>query len=94
MRRYTGEALAAGLCLAGVCSADCIRLVLQEGDYTIIASDGVANPLDDEWLVKSAAGYDGGCARELALKLLEEAIEKYGQDDDMTVLTVLLQKRA
>ena len=94
VRRYTGEALAAGLCLEGVCSADCIRLVLQEGDYTIIASDGVANPLDDEWLVKSAAGYDGGCARELALKLLEEAIEKYGQDDDMTVLTVLLQKRA
>jgi len=94
VRRYTGEALAAGLCLEGVSSADCMRLIMQEGDYIIIASDGVANPIDDEWLMKSAAEYKGGCARELALKLLEEAIEKYGQEDDMTVLTVFLQKRA
>jgi len=92
--RFTGEALAAGLCVEGVCGADCTRLILKEGNYIIIASDGVATTLDDEWLQKSAADYCGDCARELALKLLEEAIEKYGQDDDMTVLTVLLQKRA
>jgi len=94
VRRYTGEALAAGLCLDGVSSADCTSLLMQEGDCIIIASDGVANPLDDEWLRSSAAAYSGGCARELSLKLLEEAIEKYGQDDDMTVIAVLLQKRA
>jgi len=92
--RFTGEALAAGLCVEGVCCADCMRLTIKEGNYIIIASDGVATSLDDEWLVKSAAEYNGECARELALKLLEEAVEKYGQDDDMTVLTVLLQKRA
>lgn len=92
--RFTGEALAAGLCIEGVCGADCMRLTLKEGSYIIIASDGVATALDDEWLKKSAAEYNGECARELALTLLEKAIEKYGQEDDMTVLTVLLQKRA
>lgn len=91
--RIECETLAAGLYLEGVKSPESTRLLLKEGDFVIVASDGVATALDDEWLKKSAADYEGGSARELSLKILEEAIKKYGQEDDMTVLTILLQKR-
>jgi stage II sporulation protein E len=91
--RIECETLAAGLYLEGIKNPESTRLLLKEGDFVIVASDGVATALDDEWLKKIAADYSGGSARELSLKLLEEAVKKYGQEDDMTVLTILLQKR-
>ncbi len=91
--RVECETLAAGLYLEGIKSPESTRLLLKEGDFVIVASDGVATALDDEWLKKTAAEFQGGSARELSLKILEEAVKKYGQEDDMTVLTILLQKR-
>ncbi len=91
--RIECETLAAGLYIEGVKCPESTVLMLKEGDFVIVASDGVANALDDGWLKKTAAEYSGGLARELSLKILEEAIKKYGQEDDMTVLVILLQKR-
>lgn len=91
--RVECDTLAAGLYAEGIKTPDCTRLLLKEGDFIIVASDGVATALDDEWLVKTASGYEGSSSRELSMKVLEEAIKKYGQEDDMTVLAILLQKR-
>ncbi len=93
VNRVDCETLAAGLSLDGVKNPDCSRFLLKEGSFIIIASDGVATSIDDGWLKKAASEYSGNSTRELSMKLLDEAIKKYGKEDDMTVLSVLLQKR-
>ena len=92
--RIDCDTLAAGLSVDGMKEPDCSRFLLNEGSFVIIASDGVATAIDDTWLREAAAEYPGDSARELSMKLLDEAVKKYGKDDDMTVLSILLEKRA
>ncbi len=91
--RVDCDTLAAGLSIDSIKNPDCSRFLLKEGSFIIIASDGVATSIDDGWLTKAAAEYSGNSARELSMKLLDEAVKKYGKEDDMTVLSILLQKR-
>lgn len=72
--------------------ADLTKLSLNEGDFIIIASDGIADRADDEWLKKAASSYSGDSPKELSACILEEAEKLKGCEDDMTVLIFRLQK--
>lgn len=73
---------------------DEINLKLEPGHFAIIASDGVSAEGDDLWLKTMISEYRGTEPKELAKKILEEAIKLYGCEDDMTVLAVYLEERS
>jgi len=94
VRRFEGESLAAGLMSGQGALPDVVELRLDPGNFAIIVSDGILNGEDDGWLRTLAAGYEGKAAKELARMIVEQAAEKTGRRDDMTVLTVFLEERS
>jgi stage II sporulation protein E len=93
VRRVKGESLAAGLGSPGLYTPDCTKVRLEAGSIAVIASDGVANGQDDAWIVEFIDGFDGIFSKELARGILEKAVEKYGCEDDMTVLSIVVENR-
>ncbi|NLO48515.1 MAG: SpoIIE family protein phosphatase [Clostridiales bacterium] len=93
VRRVKGESLAAGLGNAGAYAPDCTKVRLEAGSLAVIASDGVANGQDDTWIADNIEGYEGRNAKELARSILDKAVEKYGCEDDMTVLSIAVENR-
>ena len=92
VRRVRGESLAAGL--SGGRTPDCLRMDLSADSLAVITSDGVANCRDDLWLVEMVEKMEPGEARAGARKILDRALELCDRDDDMTVLTVSITRRA
>ena len=92
IRRVEGETLAAGL-LSGEGSApDTVRMRLKPGSLAVVASDGVLAEQDDAWLRELLRGEERDM-KGLARTVLHAAEERYGANDDMTVLTVRVEER-
>jgi stage II sporulation protein E len=94
VRRVKGESLAAGLATSGAYAPDCTRIKLEAGSLAVIASDGVAAEREDSWVVEMIEGFEGMNAKELSRCILEQAVAKYGCEDDMTVLSISVETRS
>ena len=93
IRRIKGQSLAVGLSAPPYDSPDHIKLKLAAGTQAVIISDGVTAGLDDAWLREKIASHDGNSSKELAREILKSATQRFGSDDDMTVLTVHITER-
>ena len=87
-----GDSLSAGL--RGDCEnlPDHIATRLDAGSTAVIVSDGVTGGEDTEWLCLEL-GNETAPGREFARRVLEEAGRRTGCSDDMTVITVNVEKR-
>ena len=81
VRRITGHALPVGL-RESAAEPDITRLTLKEGSFVVMISDGVADPLGDEWLQDLIAGWDGSDPQLLAGLILQEAVRRGEPTDD------------
>ncbi len=70
------------------------ELILQEGDFFVMCSDGVADRDSDGWVRQLIGQYEGTSPRELATRLAAVAEQTRGAGDDITVMamTVSLSK--
>ena len=93
IRRIRGESLAPGLSSGEGTAPDVVRMRLRPGCLAVIASDGVIADDEDDWL-RARMEPDSRDMRALASAILRDARERYGEGDDMTVLTVRVEERA
>jgi len=64
---------------------DVTRTRLEEDSFVILVSDGVADPLRDEWLQDLLAGWQGEDPQALAALILAESVRREGLQDDCGV---------
>ena len=88
-----GISLAAGILAAEGEAPDMVRMDLKPGGIAIIASDGVLTRRSDGWLRDLLLRFEGEDTRELARRVLREAMGQNGCSDDMTVLAVRMEER-
>ena len=67
---------------------------LHLGDFVVLATDGIADAGDEEWLTTLLSAYEGRSAKQLAGEIMAGACAKYGRADDMTVMVVYVDKTA
>lgn len=89
-----GKSLAAGLGAPPLDSPDYLKMRIEPGNFAVIVSDGVTGGLDDSWLRDLISQFEGISPNELARSILEAAAIKFGSEDDITVLTILVKERA
>ena len=94
VRRIKGKSLAAGLGVPPHDAPDQLKMDLKAGSVAVIVSDGVTAGLDDRWLIELIAKFGGENPRELASSIIEKASEKFGAEDDMTVIAILVTERS
>jgi stage II sporulation protein E len=63
---------------------------LDGGDLIVLASDGVCGTGDDAWLTKLIQMWDDSRPKELAGRILEQAVLQSGRGDDMMVMVFAL----
>lgn len=90
VRGIRGESFAAGLTRG---QPDVMNIHLAPGNFSVIISDGILPDNSDKWLSELIAAYTGTDAKELARCIVENAVNRFGSEDDMTVLTVFLEER-
>ena len=90
VRRITGNTLPAGL-RESPAAPDVTRLTLEGGSFAVMVSDGVADPLGDEWLQNLLAGWDGDDPQVLAGLLLKEIQQRGPLADDCGVQVLYLE---
>lgn len=90
--RITCSAMPAGALGSGA-SPDVTRLRLGAGDWVILASDGLSDGAQDEWVRSLVASWEGEDPGELARCLLERAQASGTNEDDRTVLALRLENR-
>jgi stage II sporulation protein E len=93
VRRIKGKSLAAGLGVPPHDAPDQLKMELKAGSVAVIVSDGVTAGLDDRWLIDLISKYDGENPRELSASIIQTASSKFGTEDDMTVIAVLVTER-
>lgn len=81
VRRITGKSLPAGL-RGAPASPDITRAPLEPGSFAVMISDGVADPVQDEWLLDLLAGWDGNDPQELASVIMAESVRREHLRDD------------
>lgn len=91
IQRLTGKSLPAGLAEGELSALDHFSLRLSPGDCVLMASDGVADRLDDGWLRERFARFDGQSPKDLARELVTHHLE--GATDDRTALVVRIDRR-
>ena len=89
IQRLTGKSLPAGLAEGD--ALDRFTLRLNPGDCVLMASDGVADRLEDGWLRERFARFDGTSPKDLARDLVTHDLK--GATDDRTALVVRLDRR-
>ncbi len=89
---YKGDSLSAGLRGDRENLPDHLCTRLEAGSTAIIVSDGVTGGEDTEWLSLELEK-EKAPGREFARRVLEEAGRRSGCSDDMTVITVNVEKR-
>ncbi|MDD6189876.1 MAG: SpoIIE family protein phosphatase [Clostridiales bacterium] len=89
---HKGSSLSAGLRGDKENLPDHLRTRLEAGSTAIIVSDGVTGGEDAEWLGRELEEEDNP-GRDFARRVLEEAGRRYDCADDMTVITVNVEKR-
>ena len=94
IRRVRSESLAAGLTGPDKAKPDMVHMHLRPGNLALIASDGVLAETDDTWVRNLLADSEATDMKALAREILQTAMKKYGSADDMTVLSVRVEKRA
>jgi len=81
VRRISGGSLPVGM--RGTPAApDVTRARLEPGGFLVMVSDGVADPLRDEWLQDLLAGWQGEDPQTLAGLILTESIRREHLQDD------------
>ncbi len=93
VRRIKGKSMAAGLGVPPNDAPDQLKMELRAGSLAVIVSDGVTAGLDDQWLCRAIADFDGTDPRELASSLVETASKKFSAEDDMTVIAIAVSER-
>jgi stage II sporulation protein E len=88
VRSVLGQTPAAGTDDVG---PDCVRLRLESGSAAVILSDGAARAENVE---ERLLACEPGALRQLASGILTDAAARGGWEDDMTVLTLSLEKRS
>ena len=79
VRRITGAGLPVGL--RGT-PPDVTRAPLDPGGFAVMVSDGVADPMEDEWLMNLLAGWTGDDPQDLAGLILAESVLRERLRDD------------
>ena len=92
--RITGTALPAGLTDGERIAPDITRQRLESGDVVVMASDGVADQREDQWLRDALAAFDGESPKDLARALVSANVDEHGPLDDRTALVVRLSARS
>ncbi len=92
VRRITSSSLPAGIATDGAPFTESTALSLVDGDFIIMASDGVADIKDDIWLTEIISNAEENSPKGLADRLLAHALTKYGRADDMTVIVTRFEK--
>lgn len=93
VRRIKGKSLAAGLGVPPHDAPDQLKMELKADSMAVIISDGVTAGLDDGWLCELISKFEGQNPRELAGLIIDAASEKFGAEDDMTVIVICVTDR-
>ena len=91
VKAICGESLAAGLIKPQ--GPDAASLQLEPENMSVLISDGVLGEGDGAWLQEMLGETKEKDVQTLARNLLQAAIHRNGVEDDMTVLTILIEKR-
>lgn len=67
------------------------ELVLKEGDFIVMCSDGVADRDSDGWVRRLIEQYEGTSPRELAARLAAVAEQTRAAGDDITVMAMTIE---
>lgn len=94
VRKLCGATLPAGVPCPSPQEPDRMHQRLHFGDFVVLATDGIADAGDDEWLTTLLSAYEGRSAKQLAGEIMAGACAKYGRADDMTVMVVYVDKTA
>lgn len=68
------------------------ELILKEGDFIVMCSDGVADRDSDDWVRRLIEQYEGTSPRELAAQLAAVAEQTRGAGDDITVMAMTIEE--
>ena len=88
IQRIATSALPAGVTLGKKSEPDATALTLENGDYVIMTSDGIADGSDDVKLLEFLSDLCPSSPKALADELLAFSISNYKKSDDMTVAVV------
>ncbi|MBE6964789.1 MAG: hypothetical protein E7441_01995 [Ruminococcaceae bacterium] len=91
MRRITASSLPAGMSIGDGASPDRTCINLFEGDFVIMASDGISDGSDDGKLLEFLSKTDETSPKALADAILAYSFAVYGKNDDMTVAVVKIE---
>ena len=69
----------------GDCRETVTRFSLYRGETLVMVSDGVTDPLRDDWLQDLLAGWQGEDPQTLAGLILTESVRREGLQDDCGV---------
>ncbi len=92
VEQFVGESLSAGLHGNGENLPDKLCARLRPGDAALIVSDGVTGGEDPGWLAEALAA-EARPGQDFARRILRHAESLHGCEDDMTVITVCVEKR-
>ncbi len=91
IRRITTSSLPAGMNLGSTAFPDRTCITLCEGDFVIMASDGISDGSDDDKLLEFLSKSDEVSPKALADAILAYSFAVYGKNDDMTVAVVKIE---
>lgn len=91
--KISSHSFAAGLGSSVDNGPDIIRLKLSPSSIAVITSDGILGNGDDRWIRTFIDEYEGSNPKDLAKAIIRSSFDKFGCDDDMTVLTVFMEER-
>jgi stage II sporulation protein E len=88
--RVVGQGWPIGIGLTPGPGSGVTSVKLEAGDMVVLTSDGVCGTGDDEWLERFLEGSEGLRPKELAGRILEQAVLQSGRGDDMMVMVFAL----
>ncbi len=89
VKRVTCSCLPAGLD-GGEGGPEATRLRLEKGSFLVMLTDGVADALDDKWLVELLSSWEEEDAQMLVSAILAESEKRRGRTDDGCVIALYL----
>ncbi len=91
MRRITSSSLPIGMNVSGVPLPDHTSLLLCEGDFVIMTSDGISDESNDDRLLEFISASEEASPKKLADEILAFSISEYNKNDDMTVAVLHIE---
>lgn len=90
--RIMGQGWPIGIGLMPSPGSGMTAVKLTGGDMIILASDGVCGTGGDAWLTRFLEAHEDSGPKELAGRILEQAVLQSGRGDDMTVMVFALSE--